>query len=283
MKRRSRHVMMVIAAVLLLFVVLWWRSHDRRAGTTSSAVIPVGTVDGAAGAPLAARDASDRIAHIRAWAADGTLSVSQQDALLVILDDRATAVHVRNAAANALVMQPAMQEELAERFWAMLADTRETVQWRGYAVQFLFVLLVQDAAVVERDKLRDLVSHSEEHIASTAIVQWSHLVRRGLVPESGWLRRVVHERLLTGTDRVPARVSDLGVLAMIGDASSAELVRGIIRSDPPDALLRVAIATLGHIGAATDRHLLMDVGQHADAAVRMAADVAMARLPGPPP
>jgi hypothetical protein len=195
------------------------------------------------------------------------------------LEDPALDPGTRNNVANALMGQDRRPAGLAAMFLRMVDDPRETMTWREYSVQRLVATLAPDEdARPLAARLIHLVRHGEGPLPGSALIQLELLVRAG----RGEAAQAYADLLVDLARRPQAplenRMTAIAKLGETGDPSQAPVVRALLTPDAAPALVRVAVATLGLIGAPEDVRLVERYLDHPNRAVVLAAKAALKRL-----
>jgi len=168
--------------------------------------------------------------------------------------------------------------DLAERFAAMIDDPAYSYEWREYAIQHLANTLAfssDPAAGVE--KLMLTMRLGQDSMPGTAMLQLSRLERDGTVTLDQRFAAGVLAMAQDESSPLLNRISAFGLLGERRVLAGLPVLRlGAIAPQP--SLRRTAIASLGQIGAAADRELIVAACLDADPAVATAASAALVSI-----
>jgi hypothetical protein len=196
------------------------------------------------------------------------------------LGDKKLAEGIRNNIANALIFQDRHDGQLAGRLLRMVDDTGESMTWRDYALQHASrAVLFSDQPQAVFDRLLALMEKGEGTLPGTAILQLNTLDHDGVLRDAGKridlgiLAMVADERADVGN-----RMSAISAMGMRGMVDHVHLVRDLVRTTNDGSLQRVALATLGYIGSASDVALIQRYVDDANTLVALAARGALTRV-----
>ena len=173
------------------------------------------------------------------------------------LVDKRLGALIRNNMALVLRKHDALDTEAGRQFIRCIEDPDEEPKWRMYAIQLLadtYPWSDEPEAVVS--KLEEVFTSYEEPYAAQGMVMLAELERAGYREFKG-LDDQIAQRLEQDSGTPATRASALALLGTRKAREHVDLVRQFAATDAPER--RVAIASLGAIGDASDLAMLRAV------------------------
>jgi hypothetical protein len=224
-------------------------------------------------------DAPDtQLARITELESNPNLSPNMVAYLTQLLTEKSLEQTIRNNVANALLNQPKPDPCLYQTLATMIDDPSESYQWREFAVEHLAISYRTSARpdlIIEKLKL--LARTGEKGIPGTALLQLHRLADDGF---NTWDEDCTHTVLAAIGDPaadVMTRMTAIGLAGERREVAALSLIRSIA-ADGATPLKRVALATLGIIGDASDLDLLRSFASGEEETTRTAATHAITRL-----
>lgn len=198
------------------------------------------------------------------------------------LGDRSLDASSRNNIANVLIAQDAKDPALAQRLMAMVDDPAESLTWRDYALQHLVRTVPfspdPQAITAKLVALSAKGATGEGTLPGTALLQLAQLQRTGAVTLGDDYAKAVATMATDPRVGLENRMSAVGLIGQCGLKAQAPTVRTLVAQAKEPALVRVALATLGLVGDASDVPLLEKYLTDPNQAVALAAKGALVHL-----
>jgi hypothetical protein len=219
-----------------------------------------------------------QLEYITAYRNNSNLSDSAITFLKSAILEKRLGVTTRNAVANVLVANFDRFPQQQTLFENMVNDDGESAVWREYALQhFAQLAFSSQRPEVIRRALMDVASSGSSDIAATAMIQLCFLERSGIMSLPGGYADELAKRLADPKGSLSSKMSMIGLIGSRRMNEHLDTVRRLSSSDQP-SLRRVAFATLGLIGDASDTERLKVALADRDPSVSIAARSAFERL-----
>ena len=193
------------------------------------------------------------------------------------LHDQSLSELARNNMANVLMNQETRDPQLYREFIAIVDDPTQSDTWRDYAIQFLannYAIASKPRVVL--DKLGSLTRHGREHLAQQAMTMLSTMEDENTIKLDKSYDRLLVENLASQAATPKMQIAALSLLGQRQAVEHLELIRQYAAK--PSTVQRVALATLGQLGDATDLPLIESHLKSPDRLLRLAAKGALERL-----
>ena len=220
---------------------------------------------------------AERLRAIGALATQVDLDSDVVAFLMRSLSDAHISAHVRNDIANRLLALPQPDPVVAEVLVAAVNDANQPALWRDYALQHAAraIDLHRDPRVVMTlllEKAAGSDALAGTALASLETVEATH-------PEvAADIARNAAGLVSNASAALPSRLTALAMIGSRGLRDQAAAVRAVAASDGEPALIRVALATLGLIGDASDLPVIERRLGDANRGIVLAAQGADTRL-----
>lgn len=225
-----------------------------------------------------AMSADRQLEYVTAYRNNSNLSDSAIAFLKRAILEKRLGVTTRNAVANVLVSNFDRFPQQQTFYEKMVNDIGESAVWREYALQhFAQLAFSSQQPEIIRRVLMDVARSGSSDMAATAMIQLSFLEHRGIMTLPSDYADELAKRLADTKGSLASKMSMVGLIGSRRMNAHLDTVRRLTSSDQP-SLRRVALATLGLIGDASDaEHLKMAIADR-DPSVSIAARDAYERL-----